>query len=278
MGEFFEGLRMTRRQRYAAYVPGVGPHKSRAVQTIVHNEAVFLPIWLRYYSRFFCPQDIYVLDHESTDGSTTGEGFVRVPVEHDRIDHTWMVGVLSEHQRELLDRYDSVLTIDVDEIVAPLPSWGTLGEYIDRLDEGYVNCLGYEILHMRDREPGFRPELPILDQRGYWFANDGYDKPALATEPTPWEPGFHARSDGKMNLDPDLRMLHLHRFDYETCLARHRVRGRRAWHRDDLRAGWAKHNRLEGGRRFERWFYEDSCFEDVEIAVERIPPSWKGLI
>ena len=48
---------------------------------MVYNEAVFLPIWLRYYSRFFAPDDIYVLDHESTDGSTSGSGFVRIPVD-----------------------------------------------------------------------------------------------------------------------------------------------------------------------------------------------------
>ena len=42
----------------------MGAEKRRAVQTMVQNEAVFLPIWLRYYSRFFAPDDIYVFDHE----------------------------------------------------------------------------------------------------------------------------------------------------------------------------------------------------------------------
>ena len=57
----------------------------------MHNEAVFLPLWLRYYSRFFAPEDIYVLDNETTDGSTERDGFVRIPVAHDAVDHTWMV-------------------------------------------------------------------------------------------------------------------------------------------------------------------------------------------
>jgi len=60
------------------------------VLTIVHNEAVFFPIWLRYYSRFFAPDDIYVLDHETTDGSTDGDGFVRIPVEHECVDMRWL--------------------------------------------------------------------------------------------------------------------------------------------------------------------------------------------
>jgi hypothetical protein len=34
-----------------------------AVFTIVREEAVFLPIWLRYYAAHFAPEDIYVLHH-----------------------------------------------------------------------------------------------------------------------------------------------------------------------------------------------------------------------
>ena len=58
---------------------------------------------------------------------------------------------------------------------------------------------------MRDREPPFRPRVPVLDQRGYWFSNDGYDKPALATEPMRWGPGLHGEPTGRYNRDPDLR-------------------------------------------------------------------------
>ena len=63
--------------------PNILSPMSRAVLTMVYNESVFLPIWLRYYSRFFAPEDIYVLDHQSDDGSTNGGGFVRVPLEHE---------------------------------------------------------------------------------------------------------------------------------------------------------------------------------------------------
>lgn len=249
------------------------------MQTIVHNEPVFLPIWLRYYSRFFAPEDIYVLDNSTTDGSTDGGGFVRIPVEHDSVDHAWMASVLGDHQRELLDRYDAVLTTDADEIVAPLPEWGPLDAYIDRLDEEFVNCLGYEILHMSDREPPFDPDLPVLKQRHYWFANDGYDKPSLATEPTAWEPGLHTRADGRLNFDPDLRLIHLHRMDYGICLERHRVRQQRDWNQEDISRGWADHNRLVDGPSFDRWFYGESGFEGsgIAITVERIPDSWGDL-
>ncbi len=219
-----------------------------------------------------------MLDHETSDGSTSRAGFVRIPVSHVSVDHTWMVQTIQELQHELLHRYDMVLVTDVDEIVVPHPRAGTLGEYLDGFNEDWVNCLGYELLHMRDSEPPLALDRPILDQRGHWFYNDGYDKAALATVPMSWRPGFHGRKDFQFNLDPDLRLVHLHRMDYDICLARHRVRSRRDW-----APSWtpASAGRSTTGsprtRSSERWFYEDSCFPNLEIKPERISPAWRGL-
>ena len=38
-----------------------------------------------------------------------------------------------------------------------MPAFGTLAEYLDRFEEDFVNCLGYELLHLRDREPAYEP-------------------------------------------------------------------------------------------------------------------------
>jgi hypothetical protein len=257
----------------------LGPDKRRAVITIVHNEPVFLPIWLTFYSRYFAPEDIYVLDNDTTDGSTDRGGFVRIPVEHDSVDHTWMLQTVQGLQHQLIEEgYDIVLVTDVDEIVTPAPEWGTLGEYIDEFSEWFVNCFGYEIVHLADREPAYDPSRPILDQRGYWYAHGAYNKPALASGAMSWVPGFHHRTDGQVNYDPNLRLIHLHRFDIEVCRARHVVRQRRHWAERDLDENWAGHNRIAGGNEFERWFYEDSGFEDDRaIVLERIPESWRGL-
>jgi hypothetical protein len=285
--EFFAPWREARAIRYgsgdaprASRLPWRRSRKRRAVVTIVHNEAVFLPIWLRYYSRFFAPEDIYVLDNDTTDGSTDGDGFTRVRAPKDRVDHVWMAETLAAFQHELLDRYDVVLVTDVDEIVTPLPQWGTLGAYIDRLDEEFVNPLGYEILHLPDREPALDLTRPILDQRRYWFANDAYDKPMLATVPMAWVPGLHASADGRHNYDPDLRLIHLHRMDYDLCRSRHSDRARRSWNERDLDQGWADYNRIDRGDSFDRWFLTSSGFESegIEIVLERIPESWRGVV
>jgi len=277
MAAWFDDIRRTRRRHYESRPRHEPGSRTRALITMVHNEPVFLPIWLSYYSRFFGPGDIYVFDNESDDHSTERQGFVRLPVRHNRVDHTWMLRRVQDLQHELLDRYDMVLVTDVDEIVAPDPRWGTLGDYLDRFDEEWVNCLGYELLHIRDEEPPLRLEQPILSQRRWWYFNDAYNKAALASAPMDWTPGFHGRTDGSYNLDPDLRMIHLHRMDYDICLERHRIRSRRRWDRRDARRGWASHNRIVDEDEFERWFYEDAYFERFEVKPERIPERWREV-
>ncbi|MDQ6821448.1 MAG: glycosyltransferase family 2 protein [Actinomycetota bacterium] len=264
------------RQRGGA-AGGRGTPPRRALITIVHNEPVFFPLWLRYYSRWFAPEDIYVLDHETTDGSTAGGGFVRIPVEHPTVDHPWMVETITDLQHDLLSRYELTVVTDVDEIVAPAPALGDLGAYLDHFDEDWVNCLGYEILHLRDSEPPLVFDRLILDQRRWWFWNDGYDKAAVATVPMRWRPGFHGREDFQFAPDPDLRLIHLHRVDYDTCRARHLLRSQRPWAELDAREGWAAHNMISEERAFDRWFYEDSNLAGVPIRPEAIPAQWQGV-
>ena len=68
--------------------------------------------------------------------------------------------------------------------------------------EEFVNCLGYEVIHLPGREPPLDYGRPLLEQRDYWFAAEGYDKPLVTTAPLSWEVGRHGRTDGKLNLDP----------------------------------------------------------------------------
>jgi len=253
---------------------------SSAVVTMVYDEPVFFPLWHRYYSRFFGPADMYVIDHQTTDGSLDEGEFVRMEAEHPSNDRIWRTRLVEDVQRQLLERYDVVLTTDVDEIVAPDPSVGTLADYLRSFEDDFVNCLGYEVLHRTDSEPPLDLGRPILGQRGYWFRNPGYDKPLIATVPIRWVPGFHQREDGLINRDPDLRLIHLHRIDFELCLERHRTRVSRPSDPLDVAAGRGYQNRIVERAPFTEWFYGDSCFEElgVRIAPEPIPLRWKSLL
>ena len=279
MSRFFEGWRAMRSEHYASRPPGKGAAQRRAIITIANNEPIFFPIWLGYYSRFFAPEDIYVLDHQTDDGSLDGGGFVRIPVEHESFDQVWMQSIIREHQHNLLDSYDVVVVTDVDEIIAPHPSKGTLGDYIDHLDEDFVNAIGYELVHLADREPAYDPGTPVLSQRHFWFANDAYDKPAIARVPMDWKPGFHERVDARTNFDPDLFLIHLHRMDYDICRARHKLRRRGRWGARDLAEGWTAHQRIRSPWGFRRWFYTESGLEahGIKMEIQEIPPEWEGL-
>ena len=273
LAPYFAPLRAERR---AARVPA--RRQPRAVVTIVYNEPVFLPIGLAWYSRWYEPGEIFVLDNETTDGSTDRDGFVRIPVERGAVDHPWMVRALEEQQRDLFRQgFHSVLVTDVDEIVTPVPEWGTLGEYLDGFAEPFVNCLGYELLHDRSAEPPLDLGRPILEQRGQWFSNAGYDKACLATEPMRWRTGLHGRADHALKPDPDLRLIHLHRMDFDLCLERHRTRSTRPWADEDARRGWAAHNRIVDAEAFTRWFDEDSGFKGYPIKREVLRPTWRAL-
>jgi hypothetical protein len=278
MAAWFADRRRFRGEHYATRPERIRSRGASAALTIVQNESLFLPIWLGYYSRFFDPEDIYVLDHDSDDGSTAAGGFVRIPVSHPTFDNTWMVSTVERLQRELLERYEVVLVVDVDEIVAPDPAWGTLEDYLARFDEDWVNCLGYEVLHMREREPPFTPGVPVLEQRGWWYPNDLYDKPSIARIPLEWRPGFHGRRDYHFNLDPDLRLIHLHRMDYDICRARHERWTAMPWNEKDLEAGWGTHNRVTQNGEFERWFYTDSTAPGIRVLPEPVPERWRAVV
>ena len=111
-----------------------------------------------------------------------------------RVDHPWMVRTIQRLQHELIEPLRRRRSSPTSTRSSPrCPSSGTLGEYLDHFDDECVNCLGYELLHVQDREPPLDLGKPILGQRRFWFPNDAYDKPAVATVPMEWRPGFHGR-------------------------------------------------------------------------------------
>ena len=63
------------------------------------------------------------------------------------------------------------------------------------------------------------------------------------------------------------------------CRERHRSAAEMRWSERDRAEGMGAYNRRTRTKEFERWFYEDSGFEDdgVHIVLERIPESLRGL-
>ena len=234
--------------------------RPRAAFTIVHNEQMMLPLWLRYYRRYFEPADLYVLDHSSTDGSTAGlEQSCRVvSVHHDAwFDHHWLRSTVQAFQRFLLSSYDNVLFTEVDEFVVADPRrYAGLDAYIEALaPRPAARCVGFNVVHQAD-EPSLRLDDALLSQRRWWRAALPYNKRLLARVPLSWSDGFHEEYNAPDDPpDPDLMLVHLHRIDHDACLARHRAAFRRGWNESDVRRGAGAHNLISDAAEFESWFH-----------------------
>lgn len=250
---------------------------TRAVVTMVRDERIFLPIWLRYYRQFFAAQDTYVIDHGGAAEFADRFGFTRIPVHEPVFGAEWQRDTVQRHQHDLVDRYDVVLFADADEIVAPDPTFGDLGDYLDDFDDDFVTCQGYEVMHDADREPAFDPEQPVLTQRSRWYRNDIYSKSLVAKVPMLWNLGFHHRFDMRQNVDPALYLLHLHRMDYDICLARHRDRAAFPRAEKDRANDWGYQNRITDPDGFRQWFHTDSC-GGGPIQPQEIPQHWRELV
>ena len=254
--------------------------RRRAAFTIVQNEPVFLPLWLRFYGRYFDAADLYVLDHDSSDGSTDGLGtrcnLVRVHRDHS-FDHAWLNGTVTAFHAFLLRSYEHVLFAESDEIVVADPAlFRGLDDYIDQFRDRVARCTGFEVVHYPDEESALRFDQPVLAQRRYWHASRSYCKPLLSAVPLSWSLGFHeAPGFPELRPDPNLFLVHLHRIDYATCVARHRQTAGRNWNPRDVQEGYGLQNRLiEGDDAFKTWFFRGLD----NGARERIPEHLKPLL
>lgn len=217
--------------------------KKFAVFTIVKDESVFLPIWLKHYRQTFADEDIYIIDHESKDGSTENLGVNVIPVFNaEAFKHQWLVDQVQRVQAELLEKYEVVLFAESDEIVYTERE-GTLLETLEDFrnsDHEYVNVVGYECVHIMDEEGPLDLSKPIVAQRQKWIKETQYDKPLLTKVPLSYAVGFHT-CDRQTNFGFGLCMFHLHRMDYDLMLKRHIWRNTEWRLANEGGLGWQHH-------------------------------------
>ena len=165
-----------------------------AVLTITRNEKHFFPRWIDHYASV---GDLYVLDHESDDGSTAdGHGYFRVRVENPCTDNVlWMRNLIHERMNILLKGYKTVVFAEVDEYLIPEPAiYDSLRDYIEERDtDRLLTATGYEIV----------PD-------GLWCRTDAYDKTLIVRQPVRWVPGFHRveKPTSVPGPDPHLFLVH----------------------------------------------------------------------
>ncbi len=212
-----------------------------AAVTMVYNEAVYLPIWLKHYGAQVGIENCYVIDHGSDDGSTVGlKGCNVVRIPRSPYDPHKQSAFNSLFCSSMTHWYDRVIYSDVDEILLADPKVApTLAEYCRRPLPDVVTAIGLNLIHRPDHEPEFDPSRPVSVQRPYAFIASSMCKPLLIHKPITWSPGSHS-SDAPMVFD-HLYMFHLRWFDLPYGLRRLRKTREMAW--ASLEAG--AHQRFE---------------------------------
>lgn len=189
---------------------------------MVYNERVQLPRWLKHYERQIgsC-DDLYVLDHGSTDGSTDSLKQVNIVAVHrDHIKgqtQTWRAKFVSDFCNNLLRFYEYVLYSDADELIYINDgAQKTINEF---LSSSYAShAIGFDVLHDYKVE-GPLTDLPILAQRSKLQLVAAMCKPCIIREPVRWAQGFHESSILSPAFGP-LLLLHLRYADVSTGLQR----------------------------------------------------------
>jgi hypothetical protein len=179
-----------------------------AAITMVHNEAFFLPLWYRYYGSQLGPDNLYVIDHGSTDGSVSETFGNRIRIARDKFDDVSRAVMVSDLHRALLRFYDTVIYTDVDEFIVPRPrKYAGLAQYAERRKIAIPQCCGVNVVPLPS-DPEIDTQFPILRQRPNAFPTHWYCKPLLASQPMVWDAGFHNCVD-QSEIDPDLWLFHM---------------------------------------------------------------------
>ena len=197
-----------------------------AIFTTVKNESIFLPIWLRHYQQYFDNQDIYVLDHHSTDGSTQNLPVNVRLVSNDYVnDHEWLAVIAQDFQKELLEKYECVVFAESDEILYSLnkPFNIALEDFIQSKNL-YVTSKGFSIIQNIQYEFPIQPGDRIFEKRNFWYEDFREDKTLITKVPLIWSRGFHSMKNADNTPYQDFYLAHLHRFDFETMVKRHQER------------------------------------------------------
>lgn len=200
-------------------------HRKVISFVLAFDEPIFLPRWIRYYSRI-----------GEIEVSTEAPPFEWGKFIEWHLDRTHTIATT------LHKKYDIVVTSDVDEFLVPdLRKYRDLNDYISQWDGDYTTARGY---HVVDTSRLYGAEK----RKRYWLSDVSYNKTLISNVPLRYVHGRHSMQDRKDQLDENLYLVHLRREDYERCLERNR--SRRHW---DLRA---EHHWMLEGDEYYRWFYE----------------------
>ncbi len=191
--------------------------KQRRIAVFAHsfNESLHLKVFFDHYAQLTDPRDIYVIDH----GSDTLEAREVIPNTCQIIylpktarDDFNIKQYCEYFQRFLLTQYEWVIHVDIDEMLVHEKGMQYFRDLLFSQTSGIVFLpeFGIEILHHPREDAELVGHLNICAQRQYFSRNESYIKPAIASVPAYWGPGFHyCLNDFKTQTIPGLWLLHM---------------------------------------------------------------------
>ncbi len=218
----------------------------------------FFHAGFRTYASQLGAENLFVLDHGSSDLSTQGLGrtnIIRVP--RSAYDEVRRVDFATHIHSALLAYYDAGFFVDADEFLVTEPTkYKNLAEFAANGPADAPACVGLELFHIRHLEPAFRSTIPILSQRKYVRFDSWMCKRSFARKQIRFGGGFHT-SDQPVVFDENLFLFHMKNFDYDHRVLRQTMTA--VW---DYAGDFGVHARKSADT-------VESVFQDVErIAIE----------
>jgi hypothetical protein len=191
-----------------------------AVFTQTNNEGELLLYWEEHYRKLVGYENLYVLNNGGTDSSCTllnsKTSVVNMPEGLNDLNDAMQIQ--GYFQRFLLQKYEWVLKVDVDEFMVCNER---LLEKLDNLPQGiYSPERAIALIHDQSSEPSFDYSQQLLPQRQIFVEESpAMKKPSLTSVGATWEPGNHTTFE-KNNVLPGMWMVHLRYLDFKRLFQR----------------------------------------------------------
>lgn len=201
-----------------------------AVISHARKEPFFIRLWAQHYAKHFGSESLFLMkDGDDWELPTdTKIGTVKpISLDQNRTKADEEFAVLSETlATELLQRFDMVLRVDIDEFLCLEPGkygWDDVVEECTK--NGYLYALGFDVIHKTDVEGPLDPSRPILSQRRHASFTGSYCKPHAVAAPIEWTSACHTVKNKPVILSKYLGMFHLASMDKDLTLSRAVERG-----------------------------------------------------
>lgn len=243
-----------------------------AAVTMAYNETHKIKRWVSHYTaQLGSPDQLYILDHGSDDGSVSslkGVNIIDVP-RLPNFNQAWRADLVSKFCNSLLQDYHYVIYSDTDELLACDPAkFRSLSDYVERCEDPCNTALGYEVLHDVENE-GALNDGPIFQQRSKLQFVASMCKPALTSGETAWIQGFHYST-----LQPkygDLFLFHLRYAD--VAQGKQRLAVTRSIERPDKKNLALDHQKISDDMFqswIKAWLRQPTYHENIDLTNPRI--------